>query len=72
MKKTTLSVAGIVAAVALAFGAHAKTKPSPDPISDNPIMSAVSSYILLDSTGSMYENWDEALGEVTAKDDAVG
>ncbi len=72
MKKTSLSVAGIVAAVALAFGAHAKTKPSPDPIADNPIMSAVSSYILLDRTGSMSDIWDEALGSVNAYADAVG
>ena len=66
MKKTSLTVAGIVAAMALAFGANAKTKPTPEPTPENPIMSAVSSYILLDRTGSMSDIWDEALGSVNA------
>jgi len=72
MKRTSLTITGIVAAAALAFGAHAKTKPSHEPIVDTPIMNAVSSYILLDRTGSMSDIWDEALGSVNAYADAVG
>jgi len=72
MKRTSLTIVGVVAAAALAFGAHAKTKPTPEPIVDTPIMNAVSSYILLDRTGSMSDIWDEALGSVNAYADAIG
>ena len=72
MKKTSLTAAGVIAAIAMAFGAHAKTKPTPEPIVDTPIMNAVSSYILLDRTGSMSDIWDEALGSVNAYAEAVG
>ena len=72
MKRTSLTVAGVIAAAAMAFGAQAKTKPSPEPIADTPIMNAVSSYILLDRTGSMSDIWDEALGSVNAYAAAVG
>ena len=72
MKRTTLTITGVLAAAAVAFGAHAKTKPSPEPIVDTPIMNAVSSYILLDRTGSMSDIWDEALGSVNAYAAAVG
>lgn len=72
MKKTVLTVTGVIAAAALAFGANAKTKPTPDLIADTPIMNAVSSYILLDRTGSMSDIWDEALGSVNAYAAAVG
>ncbi len=72
MKRTSLTVAGVIAAAAVAFGAQAKTKPTPEPIADTPIMKAVSSYILLDRTGSMSDIWDEALGSVNAYAEAVG
>lgn len=72
MKRTSLTIASVVAAAALAFGAQAKTKPSPEPIADTPIMNAVSSYILLDRTGSMSDIWDEALGSVNAYAGAIG
>ena len=72
MKITSLSVASVVAAAAVAFGAHAKAKPSPEPIADTPNMKAVSSYILLDRTGSMSDIWDEALGSVNAYAEAIG
>ena len=72
MKRTSLTVAGVIAAAAMAFGAQAKTKPSPEPIDKRPIMNAVSSYILLDRTGSMSDIWDEALGSVNAYAAAVG
>ena len=72
MKRTSLTVAGVIAAAAMAFGAHAKTKPSPEPTADTPFMNAVSSYILLDRTGSMSDIWDEALGSVNAYAAAVG
>ena len=72
MKRTSLTVAGVIAAAAMTFGAHAKTKPSPEPIADTPIINAVSSYILLDRTGSMSDIWDEALGSVNAYAAAVG
>lgn len=72
MKFTTLSVASVIAAAAVAFGAQAKTKPTPEPIADTPIMKAVSSYILLDRTGSMSDIWDEALGSVNAYAEAIG
>ena len=72
MKRTSLTVAGVIAAAAIAFGAQAKTKPSPEPIDKTPIMNAVSSYILLDRTGSMSDIWDEALGSVNAYAAAVG
>lgn len=72
MKRTSLTVAGVVAAAALAFGAQAKTKPTPENIVDTPIMNAVSSYILLDRTGSMSDIWDEALGSVNAYAEAIG
>ena len=72
MKKTTLTISSVLAAAALAFGANAKTKPSPEPIDEPPIMKAVSSYILLDRTGSMSDIWDEALGSVNAYAAAVG
>ncbi len=72
MKRTSLSIAGIVASVALAFGANAKTQPDPLPIADTPDMNAVSSYILLDRTGSMSDIWDEALGSVNAYAEAIG
>ena len=72
MKRTTLTVTGVLAAAALAFGANAKTKPTPELIADVPTMNAVSSYILLDRTGSMSDIWDEALGSVNAYAAAVG
>jgi von Willebrand factor type A domain-containing protein len=72
MKRTALTVTSIVAAIAMAFGANAKTKPTPEPIADTPIASSVSSYILLDRTGSMSDIWDEALGSVNAYAEAVG
>ncbi|MEL6728412.1 MAG: vWA domain-containing protein [Pseudomonadota bacterium] len=72
MKRTSLTVAGVIAAATVAFGAQAKTKPTPEPIADTPIMKAVSSYILLDRTGSMSDIWDEALGSVNAYAEAVG
>ena len=72
MKRTSLTVAGVIAAAAMAFGAQAKTKPSPEPIADTLIMNAVASYILLDRTGSMSDIWDEALGSVNAYAAAVG
>jgi hypothetical protein len=72
MNHTRLTVASVLATAALAFGAHAKTKPTPEPIADTPIMKAVSSYILLDRTGSMSDIWDEALGSVNAYAEAVG
>lgn len=72
MKRTSLTVAGVIAAAAMAFGAHAKTKPTPEPIADTPIMNAVSSYILLDRTGSMSDIWGEALGSVNAYAEAIG
>lgn len=72
MKKTSLTVASVIAAAAVAFGAHAKTKPMPEPIGDTPLMNAVSSYILLDRTGSMSDIWDEALGSVNAYAAAIG
>ena len=72
MNRTRLTVASFLATAALAFGAHAKTKPTPEPIADTPIMKAVSSYILLDRTGSMSNIWDEALGSVNAYAEAVG
>lgn len=72
MKKTVLTVTGVIAAAALAFGANAKTKPTPETIADVPTMNAVSSYILLDRTGSMSDIWDEALGSVNAYAAAVG
>ncbi|MEO0607995.1 MAG: vWA domain-containing protein [Pseudomonadota bacterium] len=72
MKRTRLTIAGLVASVALALGANAKTEPTLQPIGDTPIMNAVSSYILLDRTGSMSDIWDEALGSVNAYAEAVG
>ena len=72
MKITSLSVASVVAAAAVAFGANAKTEPTIQPIADTPIMKAVSSYILLDRTGSMSDIWDEALGSVNAYAEAIG
>ena len=72
MKRTSLTIAGIVASVALAFGANAKTQPDILPITDTPDMNAVSSYILLDRTGSMSDIWDEALGSVNAYAAAIG
>lgn len=72
MKKTVLTVTGVIAAATLAFGANAKTKPTPEMIADTPTMNAVSSYILLDRTGSMSDIWDEALGSVNAYAAAVG
>lgn len=72
MKRTSLTITGVIAAAAVAFGAHAKTKPTPEPIVDTPMMNAVSSYILLDRTGSMSDIWDEALGSVNAYAAAVG
>ena len=72
MKKTSLTVASVIAAAAVALGAHAKTKPMPEPIGDTPLMNAVSSYILLDRTGSMSDIWDEALGSVNAYAAAIG
>lgn len=72
MKRTRLTIAGLVASVALALGANAKTEPTLQPIADTPIMNAVSSYILLDRTGSMSDIWDEALGSVNAYAAAVG
>jgi len=72
MKRTSLTIAGVLAAAAVAFGAQAKTKPTPENITDTPIMNAVSSYILLDRTGSMSDIWDEALGSVNAYAAAIG
>lgn len=72
MKRITLSVAAVVAAAAMAFGANAKTKPTPTPVADTPIVKSVSSYILLDRTGSMSGIWEEALGSVNAYAAAVG
>ena len=72
MKRTTLTLTGVIAAAALAFGAHAKTKPTPDVGPEAPVVNAVSSYILLDRTGSMSDIWDEALGSVNAYAEAVG
>lgn len=72
MQRTSLTIAGVIAAAAMAFGAHAKTKPTAEAIVDTPIMNAVSSYILLDRTGSMSDIWDEALGSVNAYAAAVG
>ena len=72
MKKTSLTISGIVASIALAFGANAKTQPDTQLITDTPEMNAVSSYILLDRTGSMSDIWDEALGSVNAYAEAVG
>jgi hypothetical protein len=72
MKRITLSVAAVVAAAAMAFGANAKTKPTPTLVADTPIVKSVSSYILLDRTGSMSGIWEEALGSVNAYAAAVG
>ena len=66
MKRTTLTVASVIAAAAMAFGANAKTKPTPTPIADAPVSKSVSSYILLDRTGSMSDIWAEALSSVNA------
>ncbi len=73
MKRTTLTFAGLVAAAALAFGANAKTKPTPTSLVEPPAMTnSVSSYILLDRTGSMSDIWSEALNSVNAYADAIG
>jgi len=67
MKRT---IATIVAAAALSFGSQAESKPvsmtQPEQIN------SVSSYILLDRTGSMSDIWDEALSSVNAYAAAVG
>lgn len=64
--------ASIVAAAAMALGAQAESKPAPDIVQPQPKVKAVSSYILLDRTGSMSGIWDEALGSVNAYAEAVG
>ncbi len=67
MKRT---IATIIAAAAMTTATQAEsvlmTKPSP------PQINAVSSYILLDRTGSMSGIWDEALSSVNAYAAAVG
>ena len=68
----TRTIATIVAAAVAAMTAcaHGETKPMPmTPISQT---KAVSSYILLDRTGSMSDIWDEALSSVNAYAEAVG
>ncbi|MEM8616085.1 MAG: vWA domain-containing protein [Pseudomonadota bacterium] len=72
MKTLITTTATIVAAAALALGAAAKSKPkSVGDIVPEPTK-AVSSYILLDRTGSMNSIWDEALSSVNAYAKAVG
>ncbi|GAB5458852.1 MAG: hypothetical protein Hens3KO_18820 [Henriciella sp.] len=67
MKRTLTTIAAIVAMGACA---NAETKPMP-PVQIDPIKS-VSSYILLDRTGSMSSIWDEALTSVNAYAAAIG
>ena len=64
----------LTAAAAMAFGAQAKTKPSPTPEPEPrpAVINTVSSYILLDRTGSMSSIWDEALTSVNAYVDSIG
>lgn len=64
------SIATIVAAVAMSACAHGETKPMSIQPTDQ--IQSVSSYILLDRTGSMSGIWDEALGSVNAYAAAVG
>ncbi|MEM1148554.1 MAG: vWA domain-containing protein [Pseudomonadota bacterium] len=72
MKRSALTVAGLLAAAALTVTANAKPQSPITPITDTPIMNAVSSYILLDRTGSMSDIWDEALSSVNAYAAAIG
>lgn len=58
------------AAIAINACAHGETKPMPS--QPDPQTKSVSSYILLDRTGSMSSIWDEALGSVNAYAAAVG
>jgi len=64
------SIATLVAAVAMSFGAQAESQPMTKP--SPPKANSVNSYILLDRTGSMSDIWDEALGSVNAYAAAVG
>lgn len=67
MKRTLTTIAAVVAMGACA---NAESKPMP-PLQIEPAKS-VSSYILLDRTGSMSGIWDEALTSVNAYAAAVG
>ena len=72
MKKLiTTSLA--TAAVSLMVACAAQAKPQPvSPDTFTPQTNSVSSYILLDRTGSMSDIWSEALGSVNAYAEAVG
>ena len=63
MSKTTFLAASLMAVGAMTLAsAQAKPSPIPEPISMT--TSSVSSYILLDRTGSMSDIWQEALSSV--------
>lgn len=63
MSKTTFLAASLMAVGAMTLAsAQAKPSPMPEPISMT--TSSVSSYILLDRTGSMSDIWQEALSSV--------
>ncbi len=69
--KLTRSIAAIVAGLAIAASAGAKSLPQPlrEP---SPPAAAVQSYILLDRTGSMSDIWEEALTSVNTYAASVG
>ncbi|MEO1643422.1 MAG: vWA domain-containing protein [Pseudomonadota bacterium] len=67
IKTITKLFVGTAAATSLALGVDAEIAP-PDKTATN----AVSSYILLDRTGSMNDIWDEALTSVNTYAKAVG
>ncbi|MEL7546480.1 MAG: VWA domain-containing protein [Pseudomonadota bacterium] len=71
VSKTTFLAASLMAVGAMTL---ASAQPNPTPISDPITMTSnsVSSYILLDRTGSMSGIWDEALSSVNTYAAAVG
>lgn len=72
-KSLTNLLAGTATATALAACATAQSPPVKDHIAPPPAkVKAVSSYILLDRTGSMSGIWDEALTSVNTYAEAVG
>jgi len=73
IKSISKLLAGTIAATALAASATAESKPTDELIKPMPPKAnAVSSYILLDRTGSMNGIWDEALTSVNTYVEAVG
>lgn len=71
--KTFIATSVVAAGLSLVFAGAAQSKPQPiNPGVFEPPVKAVSSYILLDRTGSMSDIWSEALGSVNAYAEAVG